>query len=126
MKCLYKELYCSIEKELLNNTAQFVALRGSEYNNNLIKLMIIGRSVNGWDSLNTESAEAISDAAINAVQKMLAIKNNIVRIKESETTKNELSNKVTEINNWMVAQGVEVEYCPKCGEPVVFESKRQC
>lgn len=64
---LYND-YTALEKngrriECINETCHFVTMKGTKYDAQDIKLMIIGRAPNGWDSLPVDSAEAFGDKA---------------------------------------------------------------
>lgn len=55
LRSLYEELYGSLQKT--GTEAHFVAMCGPEYRQSCFRFMLIGRSTNGWKSLNTESPE---------------------------------------------------------------------
>ena len=71
MKELYQRLYADTNtkykycKKLigLNELSHFVAMKGSKYDQGDVHLFVIGRAVNGWETLPCESAEAFSGAA---------------------------------------------------------------
>ena len=78
LKDLYSELYNTLSNnpaiipifrfngDKSNNPyAHFVAIKGDHFDANEKKLMLIGRAVNGWDSLESSSSEAFSTEADN-------------------------------------------------------------
>lgn len=56
MKALYQKLYDQINPA---DYSHFVAMKGTEYDRQANKLMIIGRAPNGWKSLDCSSSEAV-------------------------------------------------------------------
>jgi hypothetical protein len=54
-------------KVYFNQLSHFVGMKGKKYDQQTIKLLIVGRAVNGWGQLNTASAE---DFAMEAIEKM--------------------------------------------------------
>lgn len=71
MKNLYKNLYndanvtyrCNNERIGLEDLSHFVAMRGKKYETEDVRLFVIGRAPNGWESLPCDSAESFSNAA---------------------------------------------------------------
>ena len=68
MKELYSALYSELESSVnISELSHFVAMKGKLYNNlsdpNDIRLMIVGRAVNGWTTIDVTSAEAFGEAA---------------------------------------------------------------
>ena len=61
MKTLYQNLFNRIDAPA--EFSHFVAMRGTEYDKQPNKLMVIGRATNGWESLDCSSAEAFGAAA---------------------------------------------------------------
>ncbi len=61
---LYEELFNSMNdsfqynrsKVTLKDLSHFVAMKGNLYDTSDVRLLVIGRATNGWDSLNCESA----------------------------------------------------------------------
>ena len=61
---LYEELYCCFsEISDFPHMAHFVAMKGKYFDTNEKRLMLVGRSVNGWGSLTASSAEEFGMAA---------------------------------------------------------------
>lgn len=64
MKDLYGKLFdaCSVY-DTFANEAHFVAMKGSKYDSNPCKVMIVGRATNSWEHLDATSKEAFMAAA---------------------------------------------------------------
>lgn len=68
MKELYSALYSELENSVnISELSHFVAMKGKLYNSlsspKDIRLMIVGRAVNGWTTLDVTSAETFGEAA---------------------------------------------------------------
>lgn len=64
MKELYKRLYQSCEKlEEFDQWAHFVAMKGSFYDTNTKRLLLVGRATNGWDPLETKDEDSFGEQA---------------------------------------------------------------
>jgi hypothetical protein len=72
MKALYERLYNDTnisyrydgKKVPLQELSHFVSMKGSEFSSDQIRLFVIGRAVNGWESLPCDSAEEFAAAAV--------------------------------------------------------------
>lgn len=58
---LYEDLYNAVGD--ICRYAHFVAVEGSDYRTSPVRLMVVGRAVNGWVTLPSHSAEAFGAAA---------------------------------------------------------------
>ena len=58
---LYEDLYNAVGD--IGRYAHFVAVEGSEYRASPVRLMVVGRAVNGWVTLPSHSAKAFGAAA---------------------------------------------------------------
>lgn len=71
MKELYQRLYSDTNTEYkhckkcvgLSDLSHFVAMKGRKYDQDHVRLFVIGRAVNGWETLPCESGETFSKAA---------------------------------------------------------------
>jgi hypothetical protein len=67
-KKAYENLYSSVYENSANfpesNTANFVAMKGTRFDANQIKLLLVGRATNGWDrGLRRTDKESFSKTA---------------------------------------------------------------
>ena len=67
MKALYSELYRAFLPDELSTYSHFVSMKGKYFDdpgrNGGIKLMIVGRAVNGWLTLDTSNEQTFGNAA---------------------------------------------------------------
>lgn len=85
MSELYKELFESIPLNLdKKELSRFFAMKGNNYDSALPKIMIVGRSTNGWTEINEETSE---DFALAAGNEMLSGKGFHWIDKDNKTSK---------------------------------------
>lgn len=64
MRELFEKLFKCFDAAKMSEYSHFVSMKGCEYkDSNKIKLFVIGRAVNGWTQLCTDSACAFAEAA---------------------------------------------------------------
>jgi hypothetical protein len=71
MKELYEKLYTDADTVYrydkqrvgLSELSHFVAMKGCKFDQDDVRLFVIGRAVNGWETLPCETAQAFSEAA---------------------------------------------------------------